>query len=369
MSGMWKEFLWGGMAGVIGETIMHPMDTLKTRIQSGSSTGINLQKHNVIREGFKGILRRDGFQGFYRGVIPGMTGSLATGATYFGFIETTKDWLNVNNPSLAGPWAHFLAGAAGDTLGSVVYVPCEVIKQRMQIQGSKKAWQSSMTQLNKAPGGAYYYTGVFSAAKHILRHEGVHGLYAGYFSTLARDVPFAGFQIMFYEAFREAVVWNHARLSRPVSSASKYEFGSAEELVLGGAAGGISAFLTTPMDIIKTRLQVQGTNIRYKGWLDALQTIWKEERIPGLFKGAVPRIMWFVPAAGLTFMSVELLRKTFNGGPAYEVESLPLPPRLPSAISTHSPNSTNQLPVRASAASVDLASLANSRPPLEEQVR
>lgn len=67
----------------------------------------------------------------------------------------------------------------GDTLGSVVYVPCEVIKQRMQIQGSKKAWQSSMTQLNKAPGGAYYYTGVFSAAKHILRHEGVHGLYAG----------------------------------------------------------------------------------------------------------------------------------------------------------------------------------------------
>lgn len=43
-----------------------------------------------------------------------MTGSLATGATYFGFIETTKDWLNVNNPSLAGPWAHFLAGAAGE---------------------------------------------------------------------------------------------------------------------------------------------------------------------------------------------------------------------------------------------------------------
>lgn len=51
--------------------------------------------------------------GFYRGVAPGLTGSLATGATYFGFIESTKKWIEESHPSLGGHWAHFLAGGMG----------------------------------------------------------------------------------------------------------------------------------------------------------------------------------------------------------------------------------------------------------------
>jgi hypothetical protein len=39
---------------------------------------------------------------------------MVTGATYFGFIESTKDWLEGEHPNLAGPWAHFLAGATGE---------------------------------------------------------------------------------------------------------------------------------------------------------------------------------------------------------------------------------------------------------------
>lgn len=57
-----------------------------------------------------------GFVGFYRGVTPGVTGSLATGATYFGFIESTKKWIEESHPSLGGHWAHFIAGAVGKLL-------------------------------------------------------------------------------------------------------------------------------------------------------------------------------------------------------------------------------------------------------------
>ena len=53
------------------------------------------------------------FLGFYRGVIPGVTGSLVTGATYFGFIESTKKWIEESHPSLGGHWAHFLSGGMG----------------------------------------------------------------------------------------------------------------------------------------------------------------------------------------------------------------------------------------------------------------
>ena len=31
---VWREFVWGALAGAFGEGMMHPIDTLKTRIQS-----------------------------------------------------------------------------------------------------------------------------------------------------------------------------------------------------------------------------------------------------------------------------------------------------------------------------------------------
>jgi hypothetical protein len=49
---------------------------------------------------------------------------MVTGATYFGFIESTKDWLEGEHPNLAGPWAHFLAGATGELFPSFFLVYC-----------------------------------------------------------------------------------------------------------------------------------------------------------------------------------------------------------------------------------------------------
>jgi len=52
--------------------------------------------------------------GFYRGVTPAVTGSVVSGATYFGFIESTKKWIEESHPSFEGHWAHFLAGGIGE---------------------------------------------------------------------------------------------------------------------------------------------------------------------------------------------------------------------------------------------------------------
>lgn len=56
--------------------------------------------------------------GFYRGIAPGVTGSLATGATYFGVIESTRKWIQESHPNLGGHWAHFIAGAVGKLICS-----------------------------------------------------------------------------------------------------------------------------------------------------------------------------------------------------------------------------------------------------------
>ncbi|KAF3326280.1 mitochondrial substrate carrier family protein E isoform X1 [Carex littledalei] len=296
---VWREFVWGAIAGAFGEGMLHPIDTLKTRMQSQAIiTGTQKTILQIVRT----VWASDGLRGFYRGIAPGVTGSLATGATYFGVIESTKKWLEEVNPNLSSHWSHFIAGAIGDTLGSFVYVPCEVIKQRMQVQG-----QNEVT--NCGPQMHGYYSGMFQAGRSILKEHGLRGLYAGFWSTLARDVPFAGLMVTFYEALKDLTENGRKRYFRNSDFRVSSTF---EGLVLGGLAGGLSAYLTTPLDVIKTRLQVQGSTIRYKGWLDAFMKIWADEGMHGLFRGSVPRIIWYIPASAVTFMAVEFLRDRFN---------------------------------------------------------
>ncbi|XP_010936483.2 uncharacterized protein [Elaeis guineensis] len=309
---VWREFVWGALAGAFGEGMMHPIDTLKTRVQSQAViTGTQAQKN--ILQMVRTVWVADGLGGFYRGITPGVTGSLATGATYFGVIESTKKWLEEVNPNLGGHWSHFIAGAVGDTLGSFVYVPCEVMKQRMQVQGTRKSWSSTVMKGNVSQKSGMqmygYYTGMFQAGHSILKEHGLKGLFAGYWSTLARDVPFAGLMVTFYEALKDLT--EHGR-QKFIPDADLRLGSSFEGLVLGGLAGGFSAYLTTPLDVIKTRMQVQGSAMRYNGWLDAFRSIWVYEGLNGMFRGSVPRIIWYVPASALTFMAVEFLRGHFN---------------------------------------------------------
>ncbi|XP_030474184.1 S-adenosylmethionine carrier 1, chloroplastic/mitochondrial [Syzygium oleosum] len=309
---VWREFLWGAVAGAFGEGMMHPVDTVKTRIQSQAILSGSQNQKSVLQM-VRTVWSADGLRGFYRGIAPGVTGSIATGATYFGFIESTKKWIEESNPDLGGHWSHFFAGAFGDTLGSFVYVPCEVMKQRMQVQGTKSSWRSvvqkdRVTLKSNAPMYGYY-NGMFQAAFSIWKEQGLRGLYAGYWSTLARDVPLAGLLVMFYEALKEMTEYGKQMW---VSESNLHLSSSVEGFILGGLAGGFSAYLTTPLDVVKTRLQVQGSATRYNGWFDAIHTIWRVEGAKGMFRGSVPRITWYIPAAALMFMAVEFLRDNFN---------------------------------------------------------
>uniref|UniRef100_M1BVS7 S-adenosylmethionine transporter n=2 Tax=Solanum tuberosum TaxID=4113 RepID=M1BVS7_SOLTU len=153
----------GGTAGVVVETVLYPIDTIKTRLQ-------------VARGGGQIALK-----GLYSGLLGNLAGVLPASAIFVGVYEPAKQKLLKMFPENLSAVAHLTAGALGGIAASFVRVPTEVIKQRMQTR-----------QFASAP----------DAVRLIVSKEGFKGLYAGYGSFLLRDLPFDAIQFCIYEQLR-----------------------------------------------------------------------------------------------------------------------------------------------------------------------
>ncbi|CAN6932401.1 unnamed protein product [Brassica oleracea] len=247
----------GGLAGLVVEAALYPIDTIKTRVQ-------------VARDGGKII-----WKGLYSGLGGNLAGVLPASALFFVVYEPTKQKLLKVLPEKFSAVAHLAAGALGGAVSSIVRVPTEVVKQRMQTG-----------QFASAP----------DAVRLIIAKEGFGGMYAGFGSFLLRDLPFDALQFCVYEQLRIGY-----------KLAARRDLNDPENAMLGAVAGAVTGVLTTPLDVIKTRLMVQGAGNQYKGVSDCLKTILREEGSSALWKGMGPRVLW-IGIGGSIFFGV--LEKT-----------------------------------------------------------
>ncbi|KAG0002953.1 hypothetical protein BGZ80_003507 [Entomortierella chlamydospora] len=280
---------------------IHPtstVDTVKTRLQ-GQPSANPLKYHNMFHA-YGTILREEGVaRGLYGGVGPAMAGSLPGTTLYFGTYEFTKRTLT--SAGCPDTIAHLAGGSLGDFVASFVYVPSEVLKTRMQLQGRYN---------NPSFISGYNYKSTRHALEMIVKHDGAGALYQGYRATLLRDVPFSALQFAFYEKFKlEAKRWEarpDGQMSLPVETAC------------GAVAGGLAGFLTTPLDVMKTLLQTQvkkpsssassGAVAQkyYVGIWDGLKWNLKHHGvISGLFRGVGPRVFWTALQSAIMFVFYE----------------------------------------------------------------
>ncbi|CAI9116468.1 OLC1v1017621C3 [Oldenlandia corymbosa var. corymbosa] len=234
MRSLCEGALAGVAAGGVVESVLYPIDTIKTRLQA-------------VRGGGKIVLR-----GLYSGLAGNLAGVLPASAIFVGVYEPTKQILTKSFPEHLSVLAQLIAGAVGGAASSVVRVPTEVVKQRMQ-----------MSHFASAP----------DAVRCIVTKEGFRGLYAGYGSFLLRDLPFDALQFCIYEQLRMGY-----------KLAAKRDLKDSETALIGAFAGAITGAITTPLDVIKTRLMVQGSAKQYEGILHCVSTIAKEEGTSALFK-------------------------------------------------------------------------------------
>ncbi|PLB42677.1 putative mitochondrial carrier protein [Aspergillus candidus] len=225
----------GGTGGTCGDMLMHSLDTVKTR-QQGDPTFP--PKYHSMTSSYATIYRQEGLmRGLYGGVTPALWGSFPGTVIFFGMYEFTKR--KMIDAGITPDLAYLSGGFFADLAASVVYVPSEVLKTRLQLQG----------RFNNPhfPQSGYNYRGTTDALRTIIRQEGFSALFYGYKATIFRDLPFSALQFAFYEReHRMAIDWMGSR-----------DIGLGLEILTAATAGGMAGVITCPMDVVKTRVQTQ----------------------------------------------------------------------------------------------------------------
>ncbi|KAJ3071032.1 hypothetical protein HDU98_005918 [Podochytrium sp. JEL0797] len=258
----------GAGAGFTVDVALFPLDTIKTRLQS--------------RQGF---IAAGGFRGVYAGLSSAAIGSAPGAAAFFSTYEFLKKKLNASVGNKSGnmdAMIHMMAASGGEVVACVIRVPTEVVKQRMQTG---------------------QYNSVSTAVTSILKANGIRGLYRGYAMTIFREIPFCCVQFPLFEYMKKSWGKAQGRKAEPLEAA-----------VCGSISGGIAAAVTTPLDVVKTRIMLsQNTSANtYNSIPGSFSKIVREEGYSALFKGIGPRVTWISIGGAVFLGSYEVFIKFTN---------------------------------------------------------
>ncbi|KAL3274215.1 hypothetical protein HHI36_015627 [Cryptolaemus montrouzieri] len=264
-----QHFKAGGSAGFVVDVALFPLDTLKTRIQS--------------QQGFK---RAGGFSGVYKGIGPQVICSVPQGALFFLTYESIKYYFTPHVSSTTAPLLHMFAATAGEVVTCLIRVPMEVVKQRRQTSINIKD-----TSL-KIMLDAYKQEGF------------IKGLYRGYGSTVLREIPFSVIQFPLLEFLK-----NYYR----ITFKNNIPLEPYEVATCGALAGSVAAALTTPLDVVKTRIMLadkKKVELKEIGIRSMFMEVYRQKGIRGLFAGFGIRMAW-ISLGGYIFLVLMTLLKTY----------------------------------------------------------
>ncbi|KAI1985504.1 mitochondrial aspartate-glutamate transporter agc1 [Ophidiomyces ophidiicola] len=280
------HFALGSIAGAFGAFMVYPIDLVKTRMQNQRSARVGEKLYTNSLDCFKKVIRNEGVLGLYSGVLPQLIGVAPEKAIKLTVNDLVRGRLTDKKTGNIW-WGHeVLAGGTAGACQVVFTNPLEIVKIRLQVQGEiAKSGQAAPRR----------------SAIWIVKNLGLMGLYKGASACLLRDVPFSAIYFPTY---------SHLKTDLFGESATK-KLGVIQLLTAGAIAGMPAAYLTTPCDVIKTRLQVEARKgeTKYTSLRHCATTIMKEEGFTAFFKGGPARILRSSPQFGFTLAAYEVLQK------------------------------------------------------------
>ncbi|GJD12501.1 Mitochondrial substrate carrier family protein E [Galdieria sulphuraria] len=269
------QLISGALAGLIADSSTHPLDTLRVRVQCVRKDHCPPSSFQL----FKLCLQHESWKGLYRGFGAVVAFSIPAHALYFASYENAKRALEKRgvNEEISPT----MAGVAAEFFGGLLWTPQDVIKQRSQLQGAPGVIDDGK------------YANLRRSVQTVWLEEGLRGFYRGYFIAF---FSFAPFSALYFSGFE----WSRKIMQR-ILRKSEEESNGFIDLVAGTVGGSLATVLTTPLDVLKTRYQVERSiqfdssqtvfNIRSRPSITriAFQLV-KEEGIVGLFRGVGIRL-------------------------------------------------------------------------------
>nr|BAC11071.1 unnamed protein product [Homo sapiens] len=183
-----ERFVAGSLAGATAQTIIYPMEVLKTRLTL-RRTG----QYKGLLDCARRILEREGPRAFYRGYLPNVLGIIPYAGIDLAVYETLKNWwLQQYSHDSADPGILVLlaCGTISSTCGQIASYPLALVRTRMQAQASIEGGpQLSMLGL----------------LRHILSQEGMRGLYRGIAPNFMKVIPAVSISYVVYENMKQAL--------------------------------------------------------------------------------------------------------------------------------------------------------------------
>ncbi|KAJ8046187.1 Mitochondrial substrate carrier family protein ucpB [Holothuria leucospilota] len=295
------RYTFAGVSCMTASFVTNPVDVTKVRMQidgelsqqKGDIRGAYKQRYyRGILRGMVTIFKDEGIRGLYKGLTPALLREASYSSIRVGSYEPIKRLLGATDPAHTPFYKKLLAGALAGAVGSVVVVPTDLIRVRLQAEG----------KLN--PGDQKRYRGFWHAVVDIGKMEGLRGLYRGTSPTVQRAVIVTATQVPCYDHAKHTIL-NYNLMTE----------GPALHIVSAMMAGFMVAFTSSPIDVVKTRVmnqQIKGIpkgQYRYKNTFDCLVKTMKSEGINGLYKGFIPNWMRLGPHTIISFFLFEFFRK------------------------------------------------------------
>jgi solute carrier family 25 (mitochondrial folate transporter), member 32 len=320
------ETIAGLAAGTTSTLAVHPLDVIKTRLQSKppqpSSLPLltcpvqrNTSSSPVNAFGIlKSLLKNERpIQSLYRGLTPNLVGNASSWAIFFYFKSIIESQLllfhNRSHPSTflthdgsttasrneLSPADYFLASGISGTFITMSTNPIWVLKTRM---------------LSSDKGSEGAYESMWHGARQVFRNEGLRGFYRGAGISLLGN-SHGAVQFAVYEPLKN--IWRRylAREHNEVESRTgeQEKLGNTATLVISGSAKVVAGTATYPYQVIRSRLQTYHSEARFgKGIRGVASKILNEEGWRGFYRGLGTNIVRVLPATWVTFLVYENVR-------------------------------------------------------------
>ena len=238
-------------------------------------------------DAFVKLARTEGVSSWWKGLSPTLLMAVPLTVIYY----TVYDQLKVKfgfKPMERNVTAPLVAGVIARSVAVTVVCPIELVRTKLQ----------SRTGINISE--------VLSVVRTVTAQNGVLSMWRGLSPMLLRDVPFSVIFWLGYEDLKRNLT-NRASTYQPFIP-----------FIAGSIAGSVAAVVTTPLDVVKTHMQVElgepvstGARLGVGSISRVMRTIVQEYGTAGLFAGLVPRVAKVAPACAIMIGTYETFKAFF----------------------------------------------------------